>query len=449
MRAGLWCRFGSITLLACSTVLAQPTSAARAHFARGLEQVELGDLDSAAANFEEAYRLSPNYAVLYNLGQAYASLGNSVEALHAFERYLELGGKKIGPERQTLVRQLVLLSKKRVGYVAFDISPPGAQLSIDGRAIDAASFRVPTALNVGVHGIVLKLVGFQTFAGNVKVESQRIVPLRIELERAPTSSAQTSSVPVSFGQVAVDSMLPELNVTLDGAAVERVGNDPFLAPVGPHRIRCQRDGYQSVERQLDVLGKGVVHVACDLAVLPKLQPSAAGLISFHVDQPGAEVLIDGRRASSSARLPRGLHTLRVRRAGFIDWTRTVTVRPGFPDAIVVQLTPTPERALDLARTTSKRRTLAYVIGGAGIALLGTSAALYVANDARYHRWAQQRDQVSSGIQAQGYNAELSTRAADIQATAVSIQRQDDAALGAAVVGGVLLGYAVISWLGSR
>ena len=38
---------------------------------------------------------------------------------------------------------------------------------------------------------------------------------------------------------------------------------------------------------------------------------------------------------------------------------------------------------------------------------------------------------------------------DVQGTAASIQRQDDAALGAAVVGGVLLGYAVISWLGAR
>src|SRR6186997_3263906 len=115
-------------LVICSTAQAQPTSSARAHFTQGVEQAQLGDFESASANFEEAYRLSPHYAVLYNLGQAYAALGKSIEAVRAFEMYLESGGQKILPERQTEVRQLILLSKKRVGYVAFEIEPSGAKL---------------------------------------------------------------------------------------------------------------------------------------------------------------------------------------------------------------------------------------------------------------------------------------------------------------------------------
>ena len=449
LRSASWHRLAFASFLVCSSALAQPTSSARERFAHGVELAELGDFDSAAANFEEAYRLSPHYAVLYNLGQAYVALGKPTEAARAFQLYLEGGGQKISSERQAEVRQLILLSTKRIGYVAFEIEPPEAKLFIDGRAIDASSLGVPTSLTVGVHGVALTLTGFQPFVASVSVESQRIVPLKIKLERASESSPTAPVERVVFGQVAIDSALPELTVLFDGTAVERVDKDPFLALVGRHRVRCQRDGYDPVDVQVDVVDKGVVRVGCDLKPASKLQASDAGLISFSIDQPGAEISIDGRRVSTSTRLPRGLHDVRVRRWGFIDWTRTVTARPAFPETVVVHLEPTPEHALEIARATSKRRTQAYVIGGTGIALLGTSLALYATNNERYGDWAAQRDGVARDIQAKNYSADLSARAADVRGTAVSIQRQDDAALGAAVVGGVLLGYAVISWLGSR
>jgi len=411
----------------CSPALAQPTSA-REHFAHGVELAELGDFSSAAAEFEEAYRISPHYAVQYNLGQAYAALGKSIEAARAFEMYLEGGGQKIAQERQSEVQQLILQNKKRVGYVAFELDPPDAKLFIDGRAIDTASLQVPTSLIVGVHGIGLTLTGFQSFVGSVNVESQTITAFKIRLERAPTLEHLARSEHIGVGQVAVDSELPELEISVDGVALKLAGKDPFLAPVGPHRLQCKRVGYDPVDAQIDVIEKSLVRVACNLGPSSRLPASDRGAISFNIDPPGAEVWIDGRRSSTSTRLPKGLHALRIRRWGFIDWTRTVTVQPGFPQTINVQLEPTPEYALEIARANSKRRTYAYVIGGTGIALLGTSAVLYTTNNARYQDWAAQPG--------------------DIQ-TALSIRRQDDAALGAAVIGGVMLGYAVISWLSSR
>ncbi|MEI9937244.1 MAG: PEGA domain-containing protein [Pseudomonadota bacterium] len=431
-RFGLWLQLACGPLFVCSTALAQPTSGARAHFAQGVEQAELGDFDSAAANFEEAYRLSPHYAVLYNLGQAYSAIGKSIEALRAFEMYLERGGQKVAPERQDEVRQLILMSKKRIGYVAFEIEPPEATLMIDGRAIDRASLRVPTSLIAGIHGVAMTLPGYQTFVGSVNVEPQKIVSLKMKLEPAPASAIPAPLDGVPIGQIAVDSALPEINVLLDGTAVERVGKEPFLAPVGRHRIRCQRDGYERLDLLVEIHEKGIARVHCDLTPARELRAAETGFVSFKIDQSNAEVLIDGRRIPSSIRLSAGLHAVRIRCLGFVDWTRTVTARPGFPETIVVQLTPTPEHALETARTANKRRTLAYVIGGTGIALLGTSAALYATNNGRYRNWAAHGDTGSPDLQ-----------------TALSIQRQDDAALGVAVVGGVMLGYAVISWLSSR
>src|SRR4051812_1535144 len=96
---------------------AQPTSDARRHFEHGLEFAERADFDSAAQEFEAAYKLRPNYAVLYNLGQAYSALGKPIEAARAFETYLRDGGNKLNPKRQAEVQELVARAHKRIGYV--------------------------------------------------------------------------------------------------------------------------------------------------------------------------------------------------------------------------------------------------------------------------------------------------------------------------------------------
>ena len=431
MRAGSRFGLASAPLLLCSVAAAQPTNSARIHFANGVEHAEVGDFDAAAADFEEAYRLSLHHAVLYNLGLAYAAVGKSVEAKRAFEMYLERGGRKIPAPRQEEVRQLISQHTKRIGYVAFEIDPSDATLVIDGHPVSAASPRVPTSLLVGTHGIAVARSSFQPFVASVTVESQKTTSIKVSLEPTPVNPA-SEATPNRVGQIAIESALPELMVSIDGNAVGRDGNAPFLAPLGPHWLRCERDGYAPFDLRVDILEKGIVRAACDLTPKANLPPSDTETVSFKVDQPDAVVVIDGRLTGPSTRLPRGPHSVQIRRMGFIDWTRTVMARPGFPETIEVRLKPTPEHSQEVARAAEKRRTFAYLIGGTGIALLGTSAALYATNNARYRDWTAQGESSSTHL-----------------STALSIQRQDDAALGVAVVGGVMLGYALISWLGAK
>jgi len=427
-RASSWGGLACASYLVCSVARAEPSQSARELFARGVEQAQRGELDAAAANFERAYQQSPHYAVLFNLGQAYTTLGRPVEAVRAFEKYLEGGGKKITPERQAEVRQLIRISKKRIGDVSFAIDPPSAKLSIDGKEIDAASLSGPVSLSTGTHGVAVTLQGFETFVSSVNVEAQQTAVLEVRLTRAPEPAPLAAAEPARIGQIAVDSELPDLQVSLDGVAVARVGNEPFLAQVGHHQILCQRDGYLPFTVELEVAEYGVARLDCSLLPAAKLQPSQVGLLNFDIDQPHASVWVDGRRASANTRLPTGRHFVRIRRFGFQDWTRTVTVRSGFPQTIAVQLRMTPEHAEELARTASTRRKVAYVLGGTGLALLGTSAALYATNNARYDDWLE--------------------GSRDLQ-TATSIQRQDDAAVALALAGGTLVGCALVSWFAAR
>src|SRR5688500_14271446 len=58
------------------------------HFNRGVEYVHDGDLKGALIEFKRAYAVSPNYRVLYNLGQVANALGRYTEAQDYFQRYL-------------------------------------------------------------------------------------------------------------------------------------------------------------------------------------------------------------------------------------------------------------------------------------------------------------------------------------------------------------------------
>src|SRR5215831_5434363 len=69
-----------------------PRQEARAHYAKGLELGAQNGYAGALREFEQAYALSPQYAVLYNIGQAHVALGHTAEAIDVLGRYLRDGG---------------------------------------------------------------------------------------------------------------------------------------------------------------------------------------------------------------------------------------------------------------------------------------------------------------------------------------------------------------------
>src|SRR5262245_38457027 len=70
------------------------------HFNRGVEYVHDGDLKGALIEFKRAYAVSPNYRVLYNLGQVANALGRYTEAQDYFQHYLNDGGEEISSDRK-------------------------------------------------------------------------------------------------------------------------------------------------------------------------------------------------------------------------------------------------------------------------------------------------------------------------------------------------------------
>lgn len=443
MRLKLCAELLCAAVLVCRVAFPDSAPSARDLFASGLEFVRNGEFEAAAAQFEEAYRISPNYAVLYNLGQAYVALGKPVEALRALEKFLEVGGAAVDPKRRSEVQELISFNQKRIGFASLLVEPPNAEISIDGRPVAKGMAHERLPLATGTHGITATANGYAPFIGNLEITREKTTTLAISLR------AEAAVIPATLGQLAIECAVPAASVSLDGgAALPRI-TDPLLVSVGPHEVTCARNGYLSFRTAVEITQSRVTRAVCDLRVDPHLPPSSAGILSLTISGPHADVWIDGRRSTLTARLPEGPHRVFVQRSGFESWARTVMLRPGFPETINVSLRPTPEHELDLRQAAQSRRNWAYVVGGAGLALLGSSVALYVSNNQRYSSWQQERDALSRDIQNQRWSPTLSDRAQTVQTQAASIQGRDDLAIGGAVLGGALLSYSIASWLSAR
>ena len=102
-----------------------PKAEAREHFRKGVAAFEDKRFGEAAEEFQAAYKLSPAFVVLYNIGEVNVALGRSVEAVDAFETYLKQGASAIPPERAREVQAEIETQLARVGTVKIEASPAG------------------------------------------------------------------------------------------------------------------------------------------------------------------------------------------------------------------------------------------------------------------------------------------------------------------------------------
>ena len=117
--------------------------AARAHYARGLELAGHGGYEAALQEFSEAYAVSPQFAVLYNIGQALAALGRPTQAIETFSEYLQDGKDGVPPARRAQVQALIALLDSRLAEVSITTDRPNARISVDGREVGWTPLPIP------------------------------------------------------------------------------------------------------------------------------------------------------------------------------------------------------------------------------------------------------------------------------------------------------------------
>ncbi|MBN2493601.1 MAG: PEGA domain-containing protein [Deltaproteobacteria bacterium] len=116
-------------------------------------------------------------------------------------------------------------------------------------------------------------------------------------------------------------------------------------------------------------------------VVAKMLEAASGALLVSVSEEGADISIDGHTVGTSPMnqlpLPAGPHDLRVSRKGFVDWARTVEVRPDDLQMVDVTLIPSAAFVADYEDRAVSMRRWAWISGAAFVALEAAALGLRI------------------------------------------------------------------------
>lgn len=165
------------------------------HFNRGVEYVHDGDLKGALIEFKRAYAASPNYRVLYNLGQVANAIGKYVEAQSYFQRYLNDGAEDIAIDRRHDVEMQLAKLEGRIATLQITTNVPGAEVFIDDVSVGTSPLALPVRVSSGTRTITATVSGRPRVSQVIEVAGGDTVPLRLQFAPAPKEPAPVASLP--------------------------------------------------------------------------------------------------------------------------------------------------------------------------------------------------------------------------------------------------------------
>ncbi len=119
--------------------------------------------------------------------------------------------------------------------------PPGADVSIDGRAFGASPVRA--TVGVGQHNYTIKRPGMEPYESTFNMKNGAILTKRVDLGGgavAPTGIVEVRTIP------------PGATVLADGAPVGSQTPTSFRLPAGRHILTITLSGYPPARREVDV-----------------------------------------------------------------------------------------------------------------------------------------------------------------------------------------------------
>lgn len=371
-------RSRTIALLAlCCSSLGAPALAdsdatraeARERFDRGLRLFNLRDDSGALAEFERAYELTKHPLVLYNIALVYAAMNRPVEAVETLDKLLQNPGS-LDREKVERARQAKTDQTSSIGSLEITTNVAGASIEIDGVVKGTTPLSKPLRLGRGAH-----IVG-AVAAGRIPVRREVLIPsggtAKVALELLPSDGR--------LAELEVETALPGAQIEVDG---QRVGATPLAAPLplapGKHSVVVKRPGYHSVTKELN-LGPGAKgRVKADMQIDAAALSRESGTLTLEVSESSASTWLDGKRIANTARVPHGEHVLRVERAGFLPFERSVDVPRGSSTNVRVELEPTPQTRAAYVDRTKGQRTWGWVAVGGGAAIALGSAGFLIWN----------------------------------------------------------------------
>jgi len=225
--------------------------------------------------------------------------------------------------------------------------PPGARVLAGDEEVGVTP--VTLELLEGSHQVTIVKDGFSAWDGTVvaKPNVDQSLPL-VTLQPADA-------------RLLVNTIPRGANVTVNG---RYRGQSPLTLSLSPdvdYQIGLSKAGYGVTTRNLRLESAASESITVDLS-------ARLGSVTVVVQPQDAVVYVDGQArgtGKTTVRLSSAPHRIEVRRQGFVDWARTVTPRPGYPQTLNARLRSQKEvEEAKIARTltTAAGQTLRRVEG---------------------------------------------------------------------------------------
>ena len=177
---------------------------AREHFNRGVELFKEGNFQAALIEFRRANEVSPNYRILFNLGQTYFELQDYAGAMKSFDAYLLQGGAEIPAARRAEVEQELGKLRSRVARATITTNVAGAEILVDDSVVGKSPLSEPLLLSAGKRKLAIstgrgtptvkfvELAGGDAVTVELLVETAAAAPAPVA---APVQPTQTTATP--------------------------------------------------------------------------------------------------------------------------------------------------------------------------------------------------------------------------------------------------------------
>ena len=335
---------------------------ARAAFDRATTLFRVGNFDAARVEFDQAFALSGEPRLLYNVAVCDKELKRYARAIEELERSLELGGGRLTRTYVRRVRQTIEALQPFVTTLAIDANQSGAVVYVDGERVGVTPLDHAVRVDVGEREVRLDKEGYRHEP--VKVRAAGGAPAAVQVALEPMAS---------LGDLAVRATgLPRgvrAEVFIDGA---RVGSAPWEGQVeaGQRRVEVRAPGYRSVTQTQTVERGGKLSAVIDL----EGQDSRARL-RVETDDSDNTIFLDGRvigRGRFEGQVSAGEHALRVVRDGAESYSTDVVLRDRETRSMNVTLT-----------SSGGIPVWVWIAGGAVVAGATTATILWTNRETQY------------------------------------------------------------------
>lgn len=154
---------------------------ASAHFRRGVELFNDEAYRAALVEFERAYQVSPDYRLLYNIGQAKYELQDYIGVTQAYERYLSEGGSSVPPDQRAEVERVLKDLRQRAAQISLTVNRDGVDVFLDDAEVGKTPLSGSIPVNVGRHRISVRAPDGATATKIVDVAGGEIAEVSLEL----------------------------------------------------------------------------------------------------------------------------------------------------------------------------------------------------------------------------------------------------------------------------